>query len=139
MKTSLLTVTLLALLVLNTRGFQAQASGLYYYGTYWDVVQYQQYLPHQQHFQQHDPYYELHVMHYQLYLQRFQPYQYSPCCYIVVTIPQTKTTNLRRQTRASAQTEAAVTPLPQAVSPLPQAVGPLPRAVSSLPNTTSRR
>ncbi len=130
MKTFILSVTLLAFLVLNAHGVEAQASGIYYYDHY------QQYSQHQQ----NDPYYELHVMHYRLYLQRYQPHQlYPPCCYVVVTVPQIRPPNTPRQTRASAQTQVAVTPLPQAVSPLPQAVAPLPRAAGQLPNITSRR
>ncbi len=81
MKTSFLAVAL-ALLVLGACDLQAQAYGLYYYGPYWDQMQYQQYQQYLQYLQRYDPYYELHVMHYQLYLQQYQPYQiYQPCCY----------------------------------------------------------
>jgi hypothetical protein len=93
MKKFLLAVTLLALLVVGSRGVQAQAYGPYY-GPYWDFQyqQYQNYLQWQQYLQylqQYDPYYDLHVMHYQLYLQPYQPYQlYQPCCYSLgATIP----------------------------------------------------
>jgi hypothetical protein len=93
MKNFLLAVTLLALLVVGSRGVQAQAYGPYY-GPYWDFQyqQYQNYLQWQQYLQylqQYDPYYDLHVMHYQLYLQPYQPYQlYQPCCYSLgATIP----------------------------------------------------
>ena len=143
MKTSLLAATLLALLVLGTtRDLQAQASGLYYYGSYWDAVQYDQHLHYQQYLQQNDPYYELHVMHYQLYLHPYQPYQvYQPCCHAwPVVIPQSSTTiSSHPQTATSRRGQAAVSSLPHAVSSLPPPVSPLPRAVSSLPQATNRR
>ncbi len=48
MKTSFLAVALLALLVLGARDLQAQAYGPYYYGPYWDQMQYQQYQQYKQ-------------------------------------------------------------------------------------------
>jgi hypothetical protein len=86
MKNFLAAVTLLVLLVMESRDVQAQVYAPYY-DPYWDFqyqqyhnyLQWQQYL---QYLQQYDPYYDLHVMHYQLYLQPYQPYQiYQPCCY----------------------------------------------------------
>jgi hypothetical protein len=123
MKIFLLAVTLLALLIVGSRGVQAQGYGPYY-DPYWDFQyqQYQNYLQSQQYLQylqQYDPYYDLHVMHYQLYLQPYQPYQiYQPCCYSLgVTIPTwSRPLALARIPRS----QAGVNPVPRLAGP-PQA------------------
>jgi hypothetical protein len=147
MKNILLAVTLLAFLVVGSRGVQAQAYGPYY-GPYWDF-QYQQYLnylqwqEYLQYLQQYDPYYELHVMHYQLYLQPYQPYQiYQPCCFAWgAVIPDwSAPISPRPRPGIGPRQRPAITPRSQApVSPPPGATGSLPRATAPLPRATSGR
>jgi hypothetical protein len=136
MKISFLAVTLLAVLSLGARDLQAQAYGPYY-GPYWDSIQYQQALQHQQYLdylQQYDPYYQLHLMHYQLYLQPYQPYLYQPCCYAWGAIVPHSLAPI------SVRPRAVIVPREQViVSPLPRAVTPLPRAVSPRVGTSRTR
>jgi hypothetical protein len=148
MKTSFLTVTLLALLLFGTRDLRAQAYGPYYYDPYWDAQyqQYQQYLQWQEYLaylQQYDPYYELHVTHYQLYLPPYQPYQlYQPCCYGVgIAIPEwLASISPQPQPIMNPRLRAFAGPRSQGVvGPLPRATGPLPGAVGSMPQATGRR
>ena len=147
MKTSLLTVTLLAFLLFGSRSLQAQFYSPYY-NPYWDV-QYQQYLQYQEYLQwqeylaylqQYDPYYELHVMHYQLYLPPPPSYQpYEPCCYpggvvileqpVPVGPPPRPIMNPKLQAFIGARSQAAVGTLPRATGPLPLAAGPLAPAI----------
>lgn len=137
MKKFLWAVALLASLVLGSRELQAQPYGRYYYGSYWDAIQYenyQNYLHWQQYLaylQLHDPYYDLHVMHYQLYLRQYQPYQvYQPCCYEWGVVAQ-PSLPIRPEPRPviDARGQAIVGPLPRAVGPLPPGVGSLPSAI----------